>query len=91
MSIARNRTKITIEPIERDLIIAIRLLNPIESQSNGRFLGNIRLRSFGILRSIAFDCLHSIGSIDYLRLIDSIGHNRIKFHKVKESRDFFMS
>ena len=31
--------------IERDRIIAVRLSNAIESQSNGRFLGNIRLRS----------------------------------------------
>ena len=59
----------------------------IESQSNGRFLGNIRFPSIRILRSIdclhsigSIDCLHSIGSIDYLRSIDSFGYNRIKFH-----------
>ena len=90
MSIERDRTKIiAIEPIKRDRIIAIQLLNAIESQSNGRFLGNIRLRSIGILRSI--DCLHSIGSIDCLRLIDSIRYNRIKFPEVKKLRNFFTS
>ena len=41
--------------IKRDRIIAIRLSTAIESQSNGRFLGNIGLRLIGILRSIAFD------------------------------------
>ena len=55
MSIERDRTKIAIEPIEHDRIIAIRLSNAIESQSNSQFLGNIRLRSIGVLRSIAFD------------------------------------
>ena len=81
MSIEHNQNKITIEPIERNRIIAIWLSNAIESQSNGRFLDNIQLRSIGILRSI--DCLHSIGFIDCLRLIDSTVYNRIKFCKVK--------
>ena len=52
MSIERDRTKIE---IEHDRIIVIRLSIAIESQSNDRFLGNVRLGSIGILRSIAFD------------------------------------
>ena len=41
--------------IERDRIIAVRLLNEIESQSNDRFLGNIRLRSIDFVTFDWFD------------------------------------
>ena len=73
MSIERDWTKIAIEPIERNWIIAIRLLNAIESQSNGRFQGNIRLRSIGFLRSIG--SIRSIGS-------ESIERNRINRNEI---------
>ena len=61
--------------IKRNQIFAIQLLNAIESQSNGQFLGNIRLRSIGVLRLIAFDWLNDciLGNIrlsfDCVRLV----------------------
>ena len=55
ITIERDRMEMAIEPIKRIRIIAIRLWNAIEWQSNGRFMGNIRLRLIWILRSIAFD------------------------------------
>ena len=59
--------------IERNWIIAIRLLNAIESQSNGRFQGNIQLRSI--------DCPRSIGSIDWT-IAKSIESNRINRNEI---------
>ena len=40
------------------------------TQSNGRFLGNIRLRSIGILHSIAFDWLSTFDWFDWLSTLD---------------------
>ena len=52
--------------IERERTIAIRLSNAIESRLNSQFLGNIRLRSIGVLCSIAFDWLSTFDWFDWL-------------------------